>query len=1072
MSNEGKTSQDLARDDRWIMQLATEVAKLAESGVAEATEKVLESRSDAEVSDELIISLLYEEILALEKNQGTIQADNLIARFPNLKDRINRLIAFHQSLNVMDGPNLRETEGEFAQDDTLGSLPFSDPTDELGASQFEILEKIGQGGMGVVYRAKQKDLNRLVALKLLRSPHLDHVESRRMTNEAQAVAKLNHPGIVQIHSFGEINERPYLCFEFVDGVHLDERLRRSTISADEACHLLEKIANAVAFAHEFGIVHRDLKPANILMDSVGEPKVADFGLAKFLVADEDSNGTEKLTQTDAILGTLCYMAPEQLTGSANRFDHRTDVYGLGGIFYEMLVGRPPFMGDTPDETMYQVATLEPVAPRKINPKIPRDVETICLKCLEKEPKDRFQSVSELERELRRYMDGEPLSIKRAGPVSIAWKWCRRRPAIALLSALSTVLLFALAIGGYTMAWSIAQNAKELKTQRDLAQESEKLARSKAAEAKAATKFMIRTLGSAHPERDGRNVTIAEQLDAGLREIEETYPGQSTTRAALLSAIGKTYMGLGLYRDSLIPLKTSWEIFVETIGPIASDTLISETDYGVTLQKLGQFDEAGARLKHAHERLSHLLGDDDMQTLIALRHFATNTFDQGDRELGLEMFADCYELCKKSLAPMHKTTVSTARAYADVQIQAGQIKPARRLVNEILPRVSQTYGEDSLIVIDLKGLLASADSSEAKYSEALSRYVEIHRSLTELLGENHVKTLISWNGVGICYLDMGKYDRAIEVFTQVKNRMIGVFGEFHPQTLRTILNLARAMEAVDRHRDAKDLVKQTYERSKQLLGPRHHETMMMASHYGGKLAEENKLEEAEKLLLQAVNYFQTQEMAEPSNRMYPYVKLATLYRRTNRTAEAIDLLEQVLQMTRDAFGDLNPATLTAKNNLAGAYNSEYQSDKAITLYQEVLRDLKTVLGPENHRTLKTGINLGIIFRDADRPQDAIKVLLEVVPYLRRQAPNSWVTSIAEFQLGRAYLDNQQTDSAETYLETAYENFHRLIAQQPTSQRIGLGNQIRTIIKQFEDLEKSEEAETWEKRREFLHNQEQE
>ena len=1069
MSKEEDTLQDLGHDGGWIMHLASEVAKLAESGVSDATETVLESRSDVDVDDELIMSLLYEEILALEKKQGAIQSEGLIARFPNLKDRINRLIAFHESLKVDDSVHFRETDGLFSQHDTLNTSPFPEPMTELCDGQFEILEKIGQGGMGVVYRARQKDLNRLVALKLLRSPLLDPVENRRMMNEAQAVAKLNHPGIVQIHSFGEVDGRPYLCFEFVDGVHLDERLRRSTIAPDEACRLLAKITNAVSFAHEFGIVHRDLKPGNILMDSVGEPKVADFGLAKFVATDDETTGSGKLTQTDAILGTLCYLAPEQLTGFENRFDHRTDIYGLGGIFYEMLVGRPPFMGDTPDETMYQVATQEPVAPRKINPKIPRDVETICLKCLEKEPKDRFQSTAELKRELQRYMNGEPLSIRRAGPLTVAWKWCKRRPAIAMLSALSTVLLFALAIGGYTMAWNIAQSARELKTQRDLAQDSEKLARSKAAEAEAASQFMIRTLGSAHPERDGRKVTIAEQLDDGLREIEESYPEHSTTKAALLSAIGKTFKGLGLYRDSLSPLQTAWEIFTERIGPDSADALIAETDYGIALQKLGRYDQANARLKHARAELSEQLGENDVQTLIAFRHLAENTFDRGEREQGLAMFADCYERAKAALAPLHKTTISTARAYANALIQSGRIKAARRLVAEILPRVTQAYGTDNLTVIDLKGLLASADMAESNFSAALSKYVEIHAALTELLGENHVKTLISWNGVGVCYLDMGKHERAIEVFTQVKNRMNGVFGEFHPQTLRTILNLARAMEALDRHQDAMELIRTTYERSKQLLGSNHHETMMMASHYGGKLAEENELERAEELLTQAVDYFRNQEMVEPIIRTFPFVKLATLYRRTNRAVEAIELQEQVVTMTRAAFGDLNPATLTAKNNLAGAYNSDYQSDQAISLYQEVLRDLKIVLGPENHRTLKTGINLAIIFRDAKRPQDAIEVLMEVVPILQRLAPGSWVTSTAEFQLGRAYLDNQQPDSAEGHLETAYENYHRLLHQQSASQRIGLGNQLRTIIKQFKDLEQPEMAEKWEKRREFLHNQ---
>ena len=243
--------------------------------------------------------------------------------------------------------------------------------------QFEIIEKIGHGGMGVVYLAKQHDLNRMVAIKLLRHPLGDPVERARLMNEAQAVAKLQHPGIVQIHSIGEFEEQPYLCFEYVDGVHLADRLRESTISPDHACQLLKKIANAVSYAHDQGIVHRDLKPANILMDAQGEPKVADFGLAKLQANENNSMGSDKLTQTGAILGTMCYLAPEQLQGSQALSDQRTDIYGLGGIFYEMLVGRPPLIGNTPEETMYMVTTQETHRAEKTETRnIPRDAETI------------------------------------------------------------------------------------------------------------------------------------------------------------------------------------------------------------------------------------------------------------------------------------------------------------------------------------------------------------------------------------------------------------------------------------------------------------------------------------------------------------------------------------------------------------------------------------------------------------------------------------------------------------------------------------------------------------------------
>ena len=266
---------------------------------------------------------------------------------------------------------------------------------------YEILEKLGEGGMGVVYKARQLGLNRLVALKMIRGgsqARPDHFARFRI--EAEAVARLRHPNILQIYDIGEVDGLPFVSLELLEGGSLADRLAGTPQPARQAAELLMTLARAVQVAHDAGIVHRDLKPSNVLFTADGIPKITDFGLAKRL--DSDSRQTE----TGQIMGSPSYMAPEQARGHTRDVGPAADVYALGAILYEMLTGRPPFKGETPMETVRQVIDDEVVPPSRLVPKVARDLETICLKCLNKEPSRRYASASELAEDLDRYRKGE------------------------------------------------------------------------------------------------------------------------------------------------------------------------------------------------------------------------------------------------------------------------------------------------------------------------------------------------------------------------------------------------------------------------------------------------------------------------------------------------------------------------------------------------------------------------------------------------------------------------------------------------------------------------------------------
>ena len=307
---------------------------------------------------------------------------------------------------------------------------------------YELLEEIGRGGQGVVYRAHQKSLNRTVALKVIGlGPWATEAHLKRFRREAEAAASLDHPLIVPIHEVGEREGCCYFSMNFVEGGQLDEVVRGAPMSIRQAAELVAKLARTVQYAHEHGILHRDIKPGNILLDVKGEPHLTDFGLARLMEAE----GT--VTRTLEVMGTPSYMAPEQAAGETTKFTKATDVYGLGAVFYQLLTGHPPFTGGTTFEIVRLVLDTEPRLPRLLNPKVDRDLSTICLKCLEKDPKRRYSSALALAEDLEHWLKHEPIRAKRSGFFSHARKWVRRKPAIAALSA-SLVVLAAV------MGWNV------------------------------------------------------------------------------------------------------------------------------------------------------------------------------------------------------------------------------------------------------------------------------------------------------------------------------------------------------------------------------------------------------------------------------------------------------------------------------------------------------------------------------------------------------------------------------------------------------------------------------------------
>ncbi len=361
-------------------------------------------------------------------------------------------LALPSTLNWYDPVTNRAIPVEIPQTQLTSAPNRARPTDSktapLTLAGYEILDELGRGGMGVVYKARQLAVHRLVALKMiLAGAQASPQELQRFRNEAQALGRLKHPGIVQVYEVGEQEGRPYFSMEFCPGGSLKDRIEGTPRPPQEAAHTVEQLARAMAAAHQAQILHRDLKPANVLVSEDGTLKISDFGLAKKL--DEEGQ-----THSGAIMGTPSYMAPEQ-AGEAKTATPAVDIYALGAILYELLTGRPPFKGATAMETLLQVVSTDAVSPSQLQPTTPRDLETICLKCLHKEPGRRYPSALALADDLKRFQAGEPIAARPISRVERVWRWGRRNPAIAgLIAAVFLALLL-----GTVVSTSLAFQAR-------------------------------------------------------------------------------------------------------------------------------------------------------------------------------------------------------------------------------------------------------------------------------------------------------------------------------------------------------------------------------------------------------------------------------------------------------------------------------------------------------------------------------------------------------------------------------------------------------------------------------------
>jgi tetratricopeptide (TPR) repeat protein/tRNA A-37 threonylcarbamoyl transferase component Bud32 len=611
--------------------------------------------------------------------------------------------------------------------------------------------EIAQGGMGIVYRARDLRLKRPVALKMIRDGQLvteDEVE--RFNRESEAAALLDHPNIVPIFESGQHEGHHFYSMAYVEGRSLHEWLDNGPLSQCEAAGFVKATAEAVHYAHQRNVIHRDLKPANILIGKDGQPRVTDFGLAKKIDAGDGP------TLAGRVMGTPSYMPPEQAEGHWDRVGLASDIYSLGATLYALLTGRPPFQAATAAETTRQVLNDEPIPLRRLNGAIHRDLETICLKCLEKDPDRRYSSAQALADDLECFLGSRPIAARPVSPLERLYRWGRRNPKVAGLTTALMAVSIAAAIG--LVGLTVRSLRKEQEALRQVAISEESLV------------FLTGLLSRADPQSEtNRNIALREVVDRATEKLDEGFLKTPEINARLRIELGKIYHNLGEYERSRNLFAEAYRIAHEKLGESHPITMTALARLGKAYMFLEEFANAERALLRA------------------------------------------YELQRTVLGPKHQDTIQSYAILGYLYCDMGKLDQAEEIIRKVLDTRRRTWGDEyefTLVAVNRLGLLYR-DSGRPE--ESLPLFEQAEQIAKRTLGELHPSTLRYMHNRALSYADLKRWGEAQSLFSECLTKKRKLLGDNHPSTLQTEYAVADIMFNIGKYDESRNMFESILER---------------------------------------------------------------------------------------------------------------------------------------------------------------------------------------------------------------------------------------------------------------------
>lgn len=810
----------------------------------------------------------------------------------------------------------------------IGELPF----ETLGS--YRLLTRLGAGGMGIVYEAEDMRLGRRVALKIIRPELAGSADAlARFEREVRAVAKIRHPSIVTVFEADRDRGVPYLAMEFVPGTSLDElfvesRRTHGHVPLADLLRWTRDVARALSAAHAAGIVHRDVKPSNVRVTPEGSALLLDFGLA----FDPDS---ASISRSGQLHGTLFYVSPEQIAGRGTKLDARADVWSLGVMLYEGLTGRVPFEGQNSQEILYRILESDPVAPRALAPELSRDVETVVLTALEKDRERRYSSATAFANDLDALLEGRPIHARPSGAVTKAWKWSRRRPAHATALALAGALL----IGAPTVYAIVqARHTAELKAEKDVALEQQKIAESRARELEQMAQFQGRVLTRIDPQLMGAHILDelrsearaalsrgtgdvgdvderAVQMDALLAGVNATnvavaalsqdvlepavtaaeldFADRPKIHGMLLHSLSSTCWALGLNDAALQHEQRAYELLASCTEPEDRDTLAAQANLGYYLLSAGRLDEAEPHMRAAAEGLVRAKGPDDEATLGARHNWAM--------------------------------LLRTLEKHAEAEVILREVLAARRRV----------LGDDDPATVASISNLGALLLVQNRREEAQSLLREAYEWRRRELGAGSESTLSTANNLGVLYRDLGRLDDAESIYAEACAAASTTLGDRHPLTPFLLGGWAEVLTENGCTAEAEPIFRRSIAASTAAVGPYHVDTLYSVSKLGGLLRRAGRFVEAEDLLDEAMRGVRATVGETHADARVLALNWAVLARETGRLGEASTCFARLRDASFASSGADHERTQRYAGELARTLAAGHAFDEAV---EEVERTL--------------------------------------------------------------------------------------------------------------------------------------
>jgi serine/threonine protein kinase/tetratricopeptide (TPR) repeat protein len=856
---------------------------------------------------------------------------------------------------------------------------------------YHLLQRIGEGGMGEVWLAEQKEpVRRRVAVKLIKAGMDTREVVARFQSERQALALMDHPAIAKVFDAGSTPQgAPYFVMEYVAGVPIADYCDNHRLNTRERLQLFMQVCEGVQHAHQKAIIHRDLKPSNILVTEVDGrpvPKIIDFGVAKALTQKLSTD--TMFTRLGALVGTPEYMSPEQANSSGEDIDTRTDVYSLGIIFYELLAGAHPIelrkvafeeflrrlREDDPPKlstkiraqdaaTTTELARNRQTEPPALVKEMRGELDSIALKALEKDRSRRYGSPSDFAADIGRYLNNEPVL---AVPPSMAYrarKFARRyRVALVTACAFALVLIAAAVI---SIRQSIRANRETAVAQavNDFLQ-NDLLSQASAAN---------QSGPSAKPDPD---LKVRTALDRAAVRIAGKFNNEPEVEAAIRDTIGKTYTSLGIYPEARKQLEEALRLRTEALGAENPQTLRTASELAWLAYLQAKYREAEAL---------------------------------GSRTL---------ELQRRVLGPEHPDTLFTMSTLAGVYRYQGKYAQAETLNSQILEIRRRVLGPENPETLFSLNNLAGTYSSQHKYAQAetlFSQDLELER---RILGPEDPHTLISMNNLAQTYSSQGKYAQAEALYGQALEVRRRVLGPEHPDTLSTLTDLGEIAARQGKYAQAEPFYSQALEGDRKVLGPEHPITVRCMANLGFVYMSQGKYAQAESLLGQALEIQRRVSGPEHPDTIAPMDSLAELYRAEGKYAQAETLYNQTVELERRVFGPKDPNTLTSTGGLALTYYLEGKYAQAEDLYTQTLAERKQRPGPDNPETLDNMADLALTYQAQEKFPSSEALAREAVERNRTKRPEDWQRFFAESLLGASLAGQKKYAEAEPLLLAGY------------------------------------------------------